>query len=304
MATPTTGTYDAVSGTYTPTSDAGVQAALSWGISEAVINAHKDELTYVYSLFKDGNITKAVEELFKTTYYQTTSKTVAARERLRLEQNPVYLKELEKFKLASRKRLTATGVTIDEATFNTLAEQAYNQGLDDNQFDQSIINTGKITGFSGNILGDTSQLKNFANAFGVSNLLNEDYWSGKSSALFAGTITTQDIEEEIKKLSASAFPAYAEGIMNGISLDVQASNIKQTVATFLELDPNALSYQDDIVRKMLQYVDPTTGKPAQMPQWLAEQTVKKDPRWGKTKNAEGTIDSLIRTVGQDWGILY
>ena len=283
--------------------NAGIEAAAGYGISEALLAAYP-ELNYVYELFKSGQKTKAVEELFKTGYYQNTNSVVKAREKMRLEQEPAYQNEVEKYKLSARKRLVNSGVKIDETTFNTLAEKAYADGLDDNQFDQSVIATGKITGFGGNVLGDTSTLKNFANSFGVSSLLNDNYWSGKSSQLFAGTTTTEDIEQEIKTLAASAFPAYAEGIMNGVSLNVQASNIIQTVATYLELDPDGLSYQDDTVKKMLQYVDPTTNKPAKMPQWLAEQTVKSDPRWGKTKNAQNTIDTLITKVGRDYGLVY
>jgi len=282
---------------------AGIEAAAGYGISEALLAMHP-ELNYVYQLFKSGQKTKAIEELFKTPFYKNTNSVVKAREKMRLEQEPAYQNEVSKYKLAARKRLVTSGVKIDEATFNALAEKAYKDGLDDNQFDQSVMATGKITGFGGNVLGDTSTLKSFANSFGVSGLLNQAYWSGKSSQLFAGTTTTEDIQQEIKTLAASAFPAYAEGIMNGVSLDVQASNIIQTVSTYLELDPNGLSYQDETVKKMLQYIDPATGKPGKMPQWLAEQTVKSDPRWGKTKNAQNTIDSLITKVGQDYGLVY
>ena len=283
--------------------NAGIEAAAGYGISQALLAMHP-ELNYVYELFKSGQKTKAIEELFKTPFYQNTNATVKAREKMRLEQGPAYQDALDKYKLTARKRLVTSGVKIDQATFDTLAEKAYASGLDDNQFDQSVMATGKITGFGGNVLGDTSTLKSFANSFGVSGLLNQAYWSGKSSQLFAGTTTTEDIQQEIKTLAASAFPAYAEGIMNGVSLDVQASNIIQTVATYLELDPNGLSYQDDTVKKMLQYIDPATGKPGKMPQWLAEQTVKSDPRWGKTKNAQNTIDTLITKVGQDYGLVY
>jgi hypothetical protein len=282
---------------------AGIEAAAGYGISEALLAMHP-ELNNIYQLFKSGNKTKAIEELFKTPFYQNTNATVKAREKMRLEQGPAYQDALDKYKLTARKRLVTSGVKIDQATFDMLAEKAYAGGLDDNQFDQSIMATGKITGFGGNVLGDTSTLKSFANSFGVSSLLNQAYWNGKSSQLFAGTTTTDDIQQEIKTLAASAFPAYAEGIMNGVSLDVQASNIIQTVSTYLELDPNGLSYQDETVKKMLQYIDPATGKPGKMPQWLAEQTVKSDPRWGKTKNAQNTIDTLITKVGKDYGLVY
>ena len=170
--------------------NAGIEAAAGYGISQALLAMHP-ELNYVYELFKSGQKTKAIEELFKTPFYQNTNATVKAREKMRLEQGPAYQDALDKYKLTARKRLVTSGVKIDQATFDTLAEKAYASGLDDNQFDQSVMATGKITGFGGNVLGDTSTLKSFANSFGVSGLLNQAYWSGKSSQLFAGTTTAK-----------------------------------------------------------------------------------------------------------------
>ena len=101
--------------------NANQEAMLQYGISEALLAAYP-ELNYVYELFKSGQKTKAVEELFKTGYYQNTNSVVKARGKMRLEQLPAYQNEVEKYKLTARKRLVNSGVKIDDATFNALAE--------------------------------------------------------------------------------------------------------------------------------------------------------------------------------------
>lgn len=282
-----------------PTVTNGAETAASYGISEALLAAHP-ELRAVYELFKAGNTGGALEALYKTAYYQTMSSTVKAREKQKLEQPAVYADSVSKYKIAAQKRLVTAGIKIDTATFDSLVNNAYAKGMSDDQLDQAIATSGKITGFGGNILGDTTTLKTYATSFGVGTLLNDAYWTSKQNALFQGTITSDDIQKEIRDLSASAFPAYADGINNGVSLASQASNVITSYATFLEVDQESVDFNNPTVRKITQYVDPTTGKPAKMPQWMVEKTIKSDPAWGYTKNGQKTIDDLTLKVSTDW----
>lgn len=280
----------------------GSETAASYGISEALLAAYP-ELRAVYDLFKANKTGEALEALFKTNYYKNSSSTVKAREKQRLEQPAVYADSVQKYKIAAQKRLVASGVRIDTATFDSLVNDAYAKNLDDNQLDQAILTSGKISGFGGNILGDTTTLKTYANSFGVSKLLNDKYWTSKQQGLFAGTITEEDIQQEIRDLSASAFPAYADGIAKNISLASQASNVIQTVATLLEVDADTIDFDNPTVRKITQYIDPTTQKAAKMPQWMVERTVKSDPAWGFTKNGTAAIDDLTYKAFSDMGLI-
>jgi hypothetical protein len=280
-----------------------METAAAYGISEALLNdpVYGAEIKSVYELFKVGNTGAALEALFKTKYYTTMNATVRARKKEQLEQPDVYNDSLEKYSLTARKRLVQAGVKIDQGVFDSIIANAYSTGMSDAQVDQAILTSGKITGFGGNILGDTTALKTYAGQFGVSTLLNDSYWQSKSQELFAGTTTAEDIQQEVRQLSASAFPAYAEGIMNGTSIQAQGSNVIQSVATLLERDADTITFDDPMVKRIMQYVDPTTGKPARMPQWMVERTVKSDPSWGLTNNGRDTIDALSLKVFKDWG---
>jgi hypothetical protein len=268
----------------------GIETAASYGISEALL-ANYPELRSVYELFKADNIGAALEALFKTNYYKSSSSTVKAREKQKLEQPQVYADNVEKYKLAARKRLVNSGVRIDTATFDKLALDAYARNLSDDQLDQAIVTSGKITGYGGEVLGDTNALKSFAASMGVSSLYSDAYWTQKSKDLFSGTTTTDDIQEEIKKLAASAYPAYADGIATGQSLETQASNVIQTIATFLEVDADRAT-KHPVFKQIMGYMDPETKKSAVMPQWLVERTVKSTKEWLKTKNALEAFDTV------------
>ena len=285
------------------TEDKGVETAAQYGISEALMNdpLYGDEIAAIYALFKVNNIGAALEALYKSKYYTTMSSTVRARRKEKLEQPEVYKDNLEKYSLFVRKRIAQSGVKIDKSTFDSIIENAYANGMNDTQVDQAIITSGKITGFGGNILGDTTALKTYANQFGVGSLLNNTYWKSKSEGLFAGTTTAEDIQNEVRELSASAFPAYAEGIMNNTSLQVQGSNVIQSIATLLERDADTITFDDPLVKQIMQYVDPVTKKPAKMPQWMVEKTTKSTLDWSFTDNARDTIDSLSLKVFKDMG---
>jgi hypothetical protein len=280
----------------------GTETAASYGISEALLAAHP-ELVAVFNLFKAENIPGALDALYKTSYYRDLSSTVKSRDKLKLEQPKVWADALDKYKLAAQKRLVASGVQIDNATFDALINKAYSTGLDENQLDQAILTSGKITGFGGNVLGDTTTLKTYASEYGVNNLLNDAYWNQKSKDLFAKTITLDDIQKEIRTLSASAYPAYATGIAAGQSLSAQTSYIKQSIATFLEKDPDTIGYDDPLYKRITQYVDPTSQKPTIMPAWLVEKTVKESPEWAFTKNAQESADTLGLRVLRDMKVI-
>jgi hypothetical protein len=279
----------------------GIETAASYGISEALLAAYP-ELRTVYELFKQDNIGAAIEALFKTNYYKTTSSTVKAREKQKLEQPQVYADNVDKYKLAARKRLVNSGVRIDTATFDKLALDAYAGNLSDDQFDQAIVTSGKITGYGGEVLGDTNFLKSFAASMGVSSLYSDAYWTQKSKDLFSGTTTINDIEEEIKKLAASAYPAYADGIATGQSVETQASNVIQTIATFLEIDADRAT-KHPVFKQIMGYMDPETKKNAVMPQWLVERTVKGTKEWLKTKNALEAFDTVGMRPLEELGLV-
>lgn len=279
------------------------QTAAAYGISEALFAdpIYGAEIRAIFDLFKANKPGPALEALFKSKYYTQLSSTVRNRMKTKAEQPGQYTDALNKYKTGARKRLVTAGIKIDMTDFDTLAATAYDRGLDDNQFDELLKFSGKITGYGGNILGDTSALKSYANSFGVGNYLDKAYWDQKSNDLFLGITTTEDIQAEIRKTAASAFPGYAQQIENGISVDSIASAYKGAMATILERDSDSITFNDPTLRAALQYVGPD-GKPAVKPLWQFEKELRSKPEWEYTNNARDSIDSLSLKVLKDWGL--
>lgn len=272
-------------------------ATTAYGITADLIKAFP-ELQKVFDLYVAGDLTQAELEYYKTGYYRgltTTSKTRAGQ---KASQPGVYTQGLEAFKVEQRKRLIGKGINLDETTFNSVMQDAYDKGLDDAQIDLQAL--GKFKGtIGGDTLGKVQTLEEYADTFGMSySKATLDSWS---QGIFSGTNTLSDIQEKIRRDSASAYPIFADDINKGTSVDALASAYKSSMASILEIDADTISWTDPTFRRALQYVG-ADGKPALKPIWQFEAELRQDPRWDLTDNARATADSLSLKVLRDMGV--
>jgi hypothetical protein len=121
----------------------------AYGITADLIRAFP-ELQKVYDLYKAGDTTQAELEYYKTSYYRNLTTTSKNRAQQKASQPGVYNQGLETFKLEQRRRLITKGINLDEATFNSIMQGAYDKGLDDNQIDLQALSK-----FKGTVGGET-----------------------------------------------------------------------------------------------------------------------------------------------------
>ena len=284
------------------TTGKGAAEALAFGLTESLIAAFP-ELQEVYNLFVAEKYADARLKYFASNYYKNLGSTASTRQTNKATRPGVYAQELDAWKQAQRVRLTAKGIPITP-DIDAMLEESYLKGDTDLQLDLRVINSGKVGTIGGTTLGQIGSLKNAAYEQGVNDLLGADYWSKVSQGLFTGSMTAQDVEEQIKNMAISAYPAYAEGIKAGRSFNMQTSALRQSVANILEIDPDAVTNNNPAFKQLVNYVNPTTQKPEQIPLWEAEKVLKKRDEWLYTKNALATFDSLRRAALRDMGVVY
>lgn len=270
----------------------GVETAAAYGISEALLSMFP-ELKEVFELFKAEKTGEALEKLYQTNYYKNYSPTIKARFKLKAEQKPVWDNELSKFIETQRRRLVQAGIRIDDATLKATLTTAFENAFDNNQVDAAVMATGKVAKIGGDILGNVATLKSYARSYGVAGLYNDQAWDQISRDLFEEKTTEEDIQNAIRNLSASAYPAFAPGILNGQSMEVQGSYITQTLSSVLE---RPVTLDSPEAKRFLQQ----TERP---PQWLVEKEGKKLPGWEYTDNAIASLDSLTLRPLRDWGLI-
>lgn len=266
------------------------------------LKATDPNLEKAWQAYLGGKMDEFQALVLASDFYRNNNAIARTRKTAQTNQPGVYAKDLDAYKVATKKRLVQSGIQWTPGVEKQV-ELGYQSGMTEDQVDQLIIKSGAMGKIGGSTMSTVSALQSFANAYGVGNLLNSSYWETKSTALFAGETTSDDIMNDIKNLSASAFPAYADGIKNNVSLAALASNVTSTVANLLELDQDAVDFNNPLVKRIMNYINPTTGKQEIMPQWLVEKTVKSSPDWPYTNNARDTLDTLTTTVFKDWGLM-
>jgi hypothetical protein len=266
------------------------------------LKATDPDLEKAWQAYLKGDMDGFRSFVLGSAFYRNNNSIARTRKTAEKNQPGVYAQDLNAYKVKSKKRLIQQGIQWTPGVEKQV-EIGYQSGMSDDQVDQLIIKSGSMGKLGGSTMSSVSALQSFANAYGVGNLLNTAYWDTKSAALFAGETTSDDIMNDIKNLSASAYPAYAEGIKNNVSLSALASNVTSSVASLLELDPDTVDFQNPLVKRIMNYINPVTGKQEIMPQWMVEKTVKSSPDWPYTNNARNTIDTLTTKVFSDWGLM-
>jgi hypothetical protein len=260
------------------------------------------QLEAAWQAWLKGDVDGMYAAVLKSNFYRNNNATARQRLQAKQSQPGVYADGLDKYKLATRKSLVNAGLKMDAKLFEGLAATAYDSGMSEDQLKELIVTSNLVTGYGGQVLGDTADLKSYANSFGVGKYLDEKYWAQKSQDLFLGRTTTEDIEDEVRKLAASAFPGYADQINAGISVDSLASAYKGAIASVLEKDADSVTFEDPRLRAALQYVGPD-GKPAVKPLWQFERELRMTPEWELTNNARTTVDNLTYKALSDMGLI-
>ena len=288
-----------------PNSTSGLTSATGFVFTKTMLEDPKygSELKAIYDLWAAGKETEALDAYFKSKWYSTLGRTAADRYTMKLNQPTVYASELEAFKIVQKQRLSRVGVKIDDAELDGYLAQAFDGAFSDGQLDAMIVKSASFgTKFGGDTLTKIQNFREYADSYGLS--YDDKKYSQWGADLFSGKITDSEIELSIRTESASAYPAFADRIMKGTTLDALASAYKSSMASILEIDADSISYNDPTLRKALQGVARGKGEEylTAMPLWEFEKQLKMDSRWQYTNNARNTVDSLSLKVFQDWGL--
>lgn len=162
-------------------------------------------------------------------------------------------------------------------------------------------------------LNTTEYLTKFAQENGINIPANR--LAEYSANVLSGSTTVDDITNILmKNLVTKSYPAYAEDLysssagknsspsVTGVSVSDLATPYKDLIAKSFGIDASTIKLNDPRLAKMMQYVDPATGKPAVMPLYQAySNIVQKDPGWGKTQDAWENLGAKFNPILGDIG---
>ncbi len=163
------------------------------------------------------------------------------------------------------------------------------------QFDHSKLPGGE----AGDVI---EELLQYSYAMGIKN--TDKWYLTQARSIVRGTLTVQDAQSGIRKQAMGMFPAWQKQLEMGQTVADLASPYMQSMSQLLEIPPGSINLYDPSIRKALQVKDPKTGKNSFQPLWAFENTIREDPRWAKTKNAQDSTMQNAHQVLSDFGILF
>jgi hypothetical protein len=257
------------------------------------------DLNEAWIAYTQGRIDDMYAAIYRSKFYTNNTQIARNRQAAKKRQEGAYKQELDAWKISTRKRLTRAGVKVTPAVEAQL-ETAYLLGMDENQVDSTLSGLGLVSGLGGETGGQVSTLKSYARNFGVDSYYNQAYWDEKSKALFDGTTTAEDIQAEIRGLSSSMFPSFADDINAGRSLEASASYVTAILSQRLGR-PVTISSPE--AKQFLQWTNPQTNKMEKAPGWYIERESWKLPGADKTNESIAKADNIALRVLQDMGLM-
>lgn len=195
------------------------------------------------------------------------------------------------------------GGSMEGGAANKLAEQALTFGWTDDQIKRAIepyIKAGSDGLFKGGAGGVQMQLRELVSQYGYSP--TTDQMGRWVRQVVQGRTNIEQIRQYMMNAASSKFPALKERLQTGETLEDIVAPYKDSYSRVLEVNPKNISVRDKQIEKALS-TKGQDGKPAAMSVWEFENTLREDPRWLKTKNAQDQLVGETHKALASFGLM-
>lgn len=193
------------------------------------------------------------------------------------------------------------GSQASSSALGKIAEQAYQNGWDDNQLRRMLSSTIKAAG-DGRMEGQAGewerQWREYAASMGVNN--SRDWYTRQARRAIKGTATPEEIQANITRQAQSRYPHLAGRMDAGETLADIAEPYRQMAGEILERPAELFNLNNAMVQKALNSRD-GRGQPTTMTLFEFQDELRKDSRWKYTDNAKSAADGVAKALGQMFG---
>ena len=191
----------------------------------------------------------------------------------------------------------------DRRGINDVTETALMYGWDDNQI-KKFLQEHTYADANGNFSGQAgtyqAQIKQMVANYGVD--ISDDTIGQWVRGSISGVSTPEAIQATLSALAQSKYVAFADRLKAGENMRQIADPYVQSMSKILELNPESVGLNDNTIQAALQSKD-KDGKPVAQSVWQFEQTLRQDPRWMKTQNAQDTFTKTGMDVLKSFGLV-
>lgn len=241
-------------------------------------------------------------EFMKTKWYRDNEASARQWAELKVRDPKTAESELNARMAELSDQAAQMGITLTDDRLRQLAEQSLMFGFNANELQDALAaewtyTAGKTTGSAA---ATESAIEQLAYDYGVD--VSDQQMQQWISGVLSGQMTIDTLTAYVKDMSKSKYQGMTGLIDAGMNIRQIASPYLQTYSQLMEVDPNAVSLSDPAIARALQGAPNKQGQIESQSLWSFEKSLKKDPRWLKTKNAHQSMTDLALRIGQDMGL--
>lgn len=284
---------------------AAAETAASFGWSIAFFNSIPELKTLIANATKEGwSPARFTAALQGTKWFRTTTESQRKYATLRSTDPASFRQQIDEGYNHVQVLAAQMGARITPNWARQIADTALRLGWSEDHLRRYMMTQTVVDG-NGNYKGGQaatlqSQFRSLAEQYGVNvseGLIQQWVRSG-----ITGGETPESVKAKVQTIAASKYPALADRIKAGETVDQIADPYKQSYAKLLEVNPQNLNLDDPLIQRALQAKD-GKGKPTTQTVYDFENTLRNDPRWAKTDNARDQMSATANSILQSFGVV-
>lgn len=239
-----------------------------------------------------------------TKWWQTTESSMRTYEQLQA-QDPEGLNQQQRQKEADIwDAYIKSGITPVQGDVQQLATQALQHNWNASQLQDAIMTHAKfspdVVNGVGQLQTNTATLRQMAQTYGVD--ISDQTAFDWAKSIGAGEHTITDFTPQMQNWAESKYPAWAEQIKGGYTVEQLTDPYRQQTAKLLEKSPDTVDLFDNPqYSKMLNYTDPKNGEQRPMTLTEAATYTRGLDAWKGTQQGQQAASSAVEGILQMFG---
>lgn len=268
-----------------------------------------------YAIANNQGVQEFKDAIMGTTYWKTHAPSIRAATALKLSDPAAWKQKVDQYGSSVSALASQMGVRLSSQQIAAITHEALFSGLDGDQTwltrkigtSVSYKGLGDDTTFRGGMANAVDQLRTLYASYGLK--ASDAQFGEAARNIVAGLTSIDTYRQHAIKAAKSMFPGLGDQLDAGLTVSDAAGPYQQSMASLLEVDPATLDLNTPMIRQALQGTQGGVGQgvsgktttPALTPLWQFENQVRKDPRWGFTRNAHEQMATLTMQLGRNWG---
>lgn len=237
-----------------------------------------------------------------TNFWQQNSETMRNSMVLRQTDPATYNANIQAAKIHVSDLAAQMGAAITDDQLGRIAEQSVQFGMNDEELNSTL---GQYVDFvNGTLKGSAGifahNMRQYASSMGVD--ISDQSIKQNASLIARGLSSEQDYKEFINSQAKSLFPTFSSQIDGGQTMQSIANPYIQTMAQTFEMNPSAITLKDPTIMNALNGLN-SQGQPVGKTITDFQNSLRGDPRWNSTQQAQDQAMALSRQVLNSMGVI-